>query len=162
MSLSVGREADLTMRTQPDDDVSDDVRRVFEEFDRRHGENCPRTPSVYAPPLDVIETPSHLEVHVDVPGVPPDALRVFFKSGNLVVVGEKLAAEPCGPNGSAFHLVERGFGRFARVVRLSAAVDAANAEAVLQAGELRVVVPRIDERRGREIVIPIQEPKGPR
>lgn len=149
------------MRSRSDEALTEDIRRVFEEFDRRHGPNCPRTPSVYAPALDVVETDSHLEVLVDVPGVAPEGLRVLFKDDNLVIVGEKLAVEPCGPNGSAFHLVERGFGRFARVVRLSGAVDAARAEAALAGGELRISVPRIEERRGREIVVTIQERKGP-
>lgn len=149
------------MRSRTDDALSDDIRRAFEEFDRLHGPNCPRTPSIYAPALDVLETASHLEVHVDLPGVSPQELRVFFKDDSLLIVGEKRAAEPCGPDGSAFHLVERGFGRFARVIRLSSAVDASRAEATLSAGELRIAVPRIEERRGREIVVAVRERKGP-
>jgi HSP20 family protein len=141
-------------------ELTEEVRRVFEEFDRRRAANCLRTPSLYTPALDVVETQSSVDVYVDVPGVDRDALRVLFKDGSLVIVGEKLASEPCGPDGSAFHLVERGFGRFARVVRVSGAIDAARAEAVLDAGELRISIPRIDERRGREIVVPIQEPAG--
>jgi hypothetical protein len=62
----------------------------------------------------------------DVPGVAASALRVLFKHGTLVIVGEKLATEPVGADGSAFHLVERGFGRFARVVRLNAAISHAS------------------------------------
>jgi HSP20 family molecular chaperone IbpA len=57
---------------------------------------------------------------------------------------------------AAFHLAERGFGRFARAVRLAGAFDAGRARATLNAGELRVVLPRIDERRGSEIRIPIR------
>jgi HSP20 family protein len=142
-------------------ELSDEVRRVFEEFDRRHGSGCRSVSTLYAPALDVVETSENVEVYVDVPGVPPDAIRVLFKEGNLVIVGEKLSSEPCGPDGAAFHLVERGFGRFARVVRLSTAIDASRASAALSAGELRVSVPRIEERRGRDIVVAVEEVKGP-
>jgi HSP20 family protein len=141
-------------------ELSDEVRRVFEEFDRLHGPTCHGVSSLYAPALDVVETSAGLEVVVDVPGVPPEALRVFFKDGNLVVVGEKLASEPCRRDGSAFHLVERGFGRFARVIRFSSPVDASTARAVLAAGELRVTVARVENRRGHEIPVRIDERKG--
>lgn len=57
--------------------------------------------------------------------------------------------------------MERSFGRFARVVRLNAAIDGARCRAVLENGELRVDLPRIDERRGRAIVVPIDEGSRP-
>lgn len=145
-------------------ELSEEVRRVFEELDRLRGLDRRSVSSLYTPALDVLETGDTIEVVVDLPGVAAASIRVFLKHGNLVIAGEKLATEPVGPEGSAFHLVERGFGRFARVVRLNTAIDARRARAVLAAGELRVTVPRIDERRGREIVVPIEEPprEGPR
>jgi HSP20 family protein len=138
-------------------ELSDDVRKILEEFDRRPRGPCHGVSSVYAPALDVVETPTSIEVHLDVPGVAVEAIRVFIKNGNLVIVGEKLSAEGCGGDGSAFHLVERGFGRFARVVRLHTAIDASRAQAVVRSGELRITVPRIDDRRGQEIMLRVEE-----
>jgi HSP20 family protein len=137
-------------------ELTDDVRRVFEEFDRLHRPGCRVPSSVYTPALDVLQSDTQFEVVVDLPGVSPDDVRVLFKQGAVIVVGEKLEADPCAPNTTAFHLVERSFGRFARVVRLPEAVDAASAQAVFTAGELRIAVPRIPERRGREIAVPIR------
>ena len=42
-----------------------------------------------------------------------------------------------------------------RAVRLTGAFDAGKATATLSAGELRVILPRIEERRGRDIRIPV-------
>jgi HSP20 family molecular chaperone IbpA len=42
------------------------------------------------------------------------------------------------------------FGRFTRAVKLPGAFDVARADARLRDGELRVILPRIDDRRGRE------------
>jgi HSP20 family protein len=106
------------------------------------------------PPLDVLETAEGVEVVMDVPGVPLEALRVLFSHGTLVVAGRKLPAG-CAHREAAFHLAERSFGRFARAVRLGGAFDAGQACATLAAGELRIVIPRIEERRGRDIPIPI-------
>lgn len=137
-------------------ELSEEVRRVFEEFDRLHAAGGHVVSSIYSPALDVVETDTSVEVRVDVPGVAASALRVLVKHGTLVIAGEKLATEPVGADGSAFHLVERGFGRFARVVRLNIAIDASRAAAVLRAGELCVTIPVIEDRRGREILVPIE------
>ena len=137
-------------------ELSDDVRRVFEELDRCHGAASPAATGVYTPALDVVETAASVEVLVDLPGVPVSALRVLFKNGALIIAGEKLGPEQRGPECAAFHLVERGFGRFARVIRLAIAIDAGRTTASLRSGELRVSIPRIAERRGEEIVVRVE------
>jgi HSP20 family protein len=109
----------------------------------------------YRPPIDVIETAAAVEIVVDLPGVRADALRVSFAKGSVIVGGRK-GAPGCQQREATFHLAERTFGLFARVIRLSAAVDAGRAHAVLRAGELHVTLPRIDERRGRDIPISIE------
>jgi HSP20 family protein len=60
---------------------------------------------------------------------------------------------------ASFNLVERDFGRFARAVRLSGAYHTARASATLANGELRVRVPKVEERRGRDIAVPVK--RGP-
>jgi HSP20 family protein len=137
-------------------ELSDDVRRVFEELDRQHGASSAALTGVFTPALDVVETPTSVEVFVDLPGVTVGALRVLFKNGALIIAGEKLGPEQSGPDCAAYHLVERGFGRFARVIRLGLAIDAGRTTARLLAGELRVSIPRITERRGEEIPVRVE------
>ena len=98
------------------------------------------------PSVDVRETARALEVVVDVPGVPPQALRVLFRDDVLLIAGEK--APPPATDEQTFHLVEREFGRFARAVRLTGAFDIAGATATIVRGTLVVVLPKIDDRRG--------------
>jgi HSP20 family protein len=138
-------------------DLTDEVRRVFEELDARRGGSCRPPVALYTPSLDVIETCEAVEVFVDLAGVGRDDFRILFKGGSLVVAGEKPAPEGPDPATAAFHVVERGFGRFARVLRLQTAVNPAAARATLQGGELRITLPRVEERRGREIAIPVEE-----
>jgi HSP20 family protein len=106
-----------------------------------------------APPADVVEHADRVEITMDVPGVPRAALRVVFARGTLVIAGKKLP-HACRDS-VAFHLAERSFGRFVRAISLSGAIDAGLATASLNAGELRVVLPRIEERRGRDIHIDV-------
>ena len=107
-----------------------------------------------APPMDVIETAAGIEVLLDLPGVARAAVAVAVSDGTLIVAGRKLP-KACEHHGAAFHLAERSFGRFVRAIRLTGPFDGGQARASLSAGELRIVLPRIEERRGRDIRIDI-------
>jgi HSP20 family protein len=136
-------------------DLSQEVRRLFDDLAKRRPDRRPFVAGECSPTLDVLETERTVEVVVDVPGIPADGLRLLIKNGILLIVGEKDRAEP-SRTPTSFHLVERDFGRFARAVRISGSVDASRARATLAHGELRVVIPKIVERRGREVLVPIE------
>jgi HSP20 family protein len=132
-------------------DFADEVRRVFLELGRVFGADALAGECV--PPIDVYETDAALEITVDLPGVSTDAVRIMSKGDTILVVGEKTPRRAGGD--SSFHLVERGYGRFARAVRLTRACDTSRARATLVDGELHVTVPKLAERRGKTIQISI-------
>ncbi len=139
--------------------LSDDVRALFEEISAglRHDQRA--YSGECHPSIDVLETESAIEVVVDASGIPPEALRVLFRSGVLVIAGEKAPGSTTSEH--TFHLVEREFGRFARAVQVTAAIDVPNARASLVHGELTVVLPKLVDRRGRGHRIPITAAPGP-
>jgi HSP20 family protein len=108
------------------------------------------------PALDVFETGAGVEVVMDVSGVPPDAIRVLFRAGVLLIAGEK--APPAGGEGQTYHLVEREFGRFARAIRLTGAFDLQRSRATVVNGELTIVLPTLVERRGAAYPIRVGGP----
>ena len=108
-----------------------------------------------SPPLDVLDTPDGLEILIDLPGIAPSAIDITVHGNMLVIAGEKLPPST-GAHAAGFHLAERGFGRFARTIRFEGSYDVPRATASLAAGELRVVLPRIEERRGGAIRISIR------
>jgi HSP20 family protein len=136
-------------------DVTDEVSRLFEDLDRSLGASLQTPVGHCTPVLDVQEGLDALEVVVDLPGVTPESVRVLIKNAILVVAGEKPWPHAAGRGDATFHLVERAFGRFARVVKLDGAIDAGRARAVLGGGELRVTIPKLDERRGTDILVPV-------
>lgn len=133
-------------------DLAEDARRLLLELDRDApgltdaGGEC-------RPALDVVETADAVEVVVDVPGIAADALRVAVRRSTVLVVGAKVA--PVATPGARFHLAERAYGRFARAVRIAGAVNASEATAVAKAGQLRIRLPRITDRRGTVIHVPV-------
>lgn len=135
-------------------DLGHEVRKLFEDLARRRPDRRTFVSGECVPLQDVYETEAAIEIVLDVPGVSADNCRIMIKAGVVLVVGEKERADPQrGP--ASFHLVERDFGRFARAVRVHAAVDASRARARLKDGELRIMLPKIQERRGREILVAI-------
>ena len=78
--------------------------------------------------------------------MPPEAIRVLFRSGVLLIAGEK--ATPDSHTAGSFHLVEREFGRFARAVRLNGAFDVQHSRATVDSGELKITLLKMAERRG--------------
>lgn len=133
--------------------MSDELRRLFDLLD---GDAQARgSAGEFSPAVDVLESAGAIEIAVDLPGVGSDEVHVAFARNALLITGAKTPAA-CRHADATFHLAERAFGRFARLVRLAGAVDAGRARASLRAGELRIVIPRIDERRGAEIRIPIE------
>jgi HSP20 family protein len=132
-------------------DFAPEARQVFQEFGRAFGSES--LIGECAPPLDVYETDDTLEITLDLPGIDAAAVRIIGKADSVLIAGEKAARRARGE--SSFHLVERGYGRFARVVRLGRACDTSKASATLVDGELRISIPKIVERRGRAMQITV-------
>ena len=133
------------------DDFADDIRQVFQALGRSFSPES--LAGECSPQIDVYETDDALEVVTDLPGVSPKSVHVVAKGDALLIAGEKTprrrGADP------TFHLVERGYGRFARVVRLGRACNPSTARAIFANGELRISIPQVAERRGRRIPIAI-------
>jgi HSP20 family protein len=127
-------------------DLAEDIRDLFEDLSRSLEGSLRAYSGECHPSLDVVETDSAVEIVVDVAGIPAEALRVLFRAGVLIVAGEK-APPPSGAQ-QTFHLVEREFGRFARAVRLNGAFDLSKSAATLRDGELTIVLPKLEDRRG--------------
>lgn len=138
-------------------EMAADVARLFDDLDRALRPSRPAPTGTCTPAVDVIERDGAFEVVVDLPGVTARDVRVLIKGGTLLLAGEKGPCDLPDRASATFHLVERGFGRFARAIPLAGATDASRATARFEDGELRIVIPKIVERRGREIVVPIEE-----
>jgi HSP20 family protein len=133
-------------------DLAEDARLLLTELDRE-APGVANLSGECRPPLDVLETAEAVEVVVDVPGIAVESIRVAVRRSTVLVVGAKLPTSSAP--GARFHLAERAYGRFARAVKVSSAIDASRATAVVTAGQLRVTVPRITDRRGKVIIVPV-------
>jgi HSP20 family protein len=130
-------------------------REINQLFERLAGSERPDPAAggEWVPGVDVYECHGELNVVVEVPGLGPEFLRVGYKDGTLALSGDRREKRPHGALG--FLCVERPQGRFARSIPLDLPVDISQARARLKGGLLTITIPRLKDRRGREVVIPI-------
>lgn len=132
-----------------------EVNQLFERLAEAERAERPVSAAGWQPSADVYECAGNLVVVVEAPGLSSEALRITCKDQSLVVSGERRERRPNG-GAAAFLCMERPQGRFKRVIPLDIAVDLREARAELQAGLLTITLPRVKDRRGREVVIPVE------
>jgi len=118
-------------------------------------ENIWRTPverSMYHyPPLDIAEYENESVVVAEMPGVRKEDLKLSVQDGVLTISGERKAHQM--PENSSWLRNEIRTGEFSRTIELPHDVKADAIAAELNNGVLRVVLPKSEEVRPREITI---------
>lgn len=89
-------------------------------------------------------------IEVDLPGVEAEELKVYALGSSLVVEGTKEERRPPPSVRPAYERAERDYGPFRRTFQLPGPADLSRTSARLKAGVLRITVPRIVDRRGKQ------------
>lgn len=124
-----------------------DVDGVLENIWR-----APLARSVYQyPALDIAEHKDESVVVAEMPGVRKEDLKLSVQDGVLTISGERKAHQM--PENSSWLRNEIRTGEFSRTIQLPHDVKADAISAELTNGVLRIVLPKADEVRPREIAI---------
>jgi len=135
--------------------LQEDLNRLVGDLSSQLTGDCLHGAGHWVPNVDLEEDADAVIVQVEVPGIPPNHLRVVCHGGSLQISGEK---KPPLPRGEAHFLcLERSYGKFSRVIYLNTAVDVEGAGASLQNGILRIILPKIVDRRKLERLISIEK-----
>lgn len=98
--------------------------------------------SMFNPSLDLAETDEGVELKVDLPDMNKDDINLEVVGDRLVISGEK-KTEKEEKKDKGYHLMERAYGSFKRVVPLPFSVeDSADVVATYDKGVLSVNIPR--------------------
>lgn len=101
------------------------------------------------PPLDMSETATDIELHMDLPGVNADDIDIQVSANQLTISGER--KEEKEEKGEAFHRIERRQGQFSRTVMLPCAVQEDDVDAHYKDGVLHIKLPKTAESKARHI-----------
>lgn len=98
---------------------------------------------------EVEETEKELVVRVELPGMEKEDCRIAIEDDVLYVSGEKQQEREAGD--STYHVMERAYGAFQRVIPLPRSVDADKAEARYKNGVLTVRLPKLGGEKAKHV-----------
>ena len=107
----------------------------------------------WTPAIWMCQGTDRLLIHVDLPGVPRDALRVRAQNGVILVSGTRTPPVAEGQRTPCY--AERPFGAFQRLIPIPSDVAADQVQAQLKDGVLMLQVPKVgpSAREAMDIVV---------
>jgi HSP20 family protein len=133
------------------------VPSFFREFDALLGalepSGAPQAAKALTPAADVAEREHAFEVHVDLPGLAPEAITVKLEGDTLTVSGER-KAEAQAKEGRWVRS-ERSFGTIARTFVLPESVIGTTPEASFANGVLTVTLPKREESKPKSVLVKV-------
>jgi len=116
----------------------------------------PLASGMWAPPVDLCETENSISVRVELPGVSADQIKIGLTNAKLRIWGEK-KRRPNRRRIMSYLCSERSFGKFDRIVPLRWTVCIRSATAELKDGMLHIHLPKIEDRRGEEVIVTVKD-----
>jgi HSP20 family protein len=139
--------------------VQDRMNRLFDEAFRGVG----RTGSeedwalggAWAPAVDIYEHEGNLVLKAELPGIEHKDVDVRVENNVLTLQGERKFESEV--KREQYHRVERAYGTFSRSFTLPTAVDTDKIKAEFKDGVLRVVLPKREEAKPKQISIAVSK-----
>src|SRR5437868_2953776 len=136
--------------------LRDRVGRLYAALQEANEAEDPLASGTWAPPVDVCETEKMISVRVELPGVNADQIIIGLSNSKLRIWGEK-KRRPNRRRIISYLCSERSFGKFARIVPLRWTVCIRTATAELDNGVLHIHLPKIEDRRGEEVLVAVKD-----
>jgi len=129
--------------------LQDEINRLFDGV--RSPEPRGLFDRAFSPAVDVMEHGDRFEVLCDLPGVELRDIETSISANVLTIKGERRDHE-ASENGAVYR-TDRRSGKFQRTIQLPLPVNAADVEATLKDGVLRIVLPKQEELKPRQITV---------
>ena len=130
-------------------DLQNEMARMMET----HGFDWDRVGRAWSPPMDLQETESEYILQADVPGIRREDIELTAIDNTIQIRGKREHEER--EEDKNMHRVERLYGEFRRQFELPGGFDAANVEATLRDGVLRVRLPKREESKPKHIELSV-------
>ncbi len=147
-------------------DLFEDMERMRREIDRILGNEkvsgwtfpfsrisfLPGLALRSTPLLNIGEDAENVYIHALAPGVGPETLNVSVTGNQLIISGQKTPlSERVKPED--IHRSERSSGQFVRSLTLSSAVDRDRVKANYKDGVIKIVLPKAEEAKPRQVQV---------
>jgi HSP20 family protein len=134
--------------------LRDRVGRLYAALQEATEAENPLASGAWAPPVDLCETEQAISIRIELPGVTADQVKIGLTNTKLRIWGEK-KRRPNRRRIIGYLCSERSFGKFGRIVPLRWTVSIRDATAELTNGMLIIRLPKIQDRRGEEVLVTV-------
>jgi HSP20 family protein len=134
------------------------MNRLFEDSLRTRGTGTGQEDDwalggSWAPPVDIYEQEGNIVLKAEIPGIDPKDVELRVENNVLTVKGHRKLEEEVKRDD--YHRIERAYGVFTRSFTLPTTVDAENIKADYKDGLLKVVLPKREEAKPKQISITV-------
>jgi HSP20 family protein len=105
------------------------------------------------PSLDVSETDKEIEVRVDLPGLERKDVDISIENDLLTIRGEKKFEASEDDKNKNYHVRERSYGAFYRVLQLPPGIDPSKVQATMAKGVLTITIPKPAQSVAKKIEV---------
>jgi HSP20 family protein len=150
-----------------------EVDRLFEEFSRGLPMFAmPAMPTMMniIPKVDVAETDNEIEITAELPGLERKDVEITLEDDVLTIRGEKKTEsvqnekqdnkkdtnqddQDKGNGSKNYHLTERSYGVFYRVLQLPPGIDPSSIKATMSNGVLKITIPKPAKTQTKKIEV---------
>ena len=148
--------ANTLMRVSPFrelEKMSRDVDRLWDSFFEETPVRRERLWSDPYPSLDLSETPDEFVVKAEIPGIDSKGIDISISDGAVTIRGEKKQEKE--EKKENYHFVERSYGSFTRRIQLPGQVQGEKVKASYKDGVLKVILPKSEEAKRKEIKVKV-------
>ena len=139
--------------------IQDRMNRLFDEAFR----SAPRTGAEddwalggsWAPVVDIYEQGGDIVLKAELPGVDPKDTDIRVENNTLTLRGERKLDNEI--KRESYHRVERAYGTFSRSFTLPSVVDTEKIKAEYRDGVLRVILPKREEAKPKQITVTVSK-----
>jgi HSP20 family protein len=94
------------------------------------------------PAIDVTETGNEIQITAELPGLERKDVDISIEDDLLIIRGEKKVETEEEDKDKNYHVSERSYGAFYRVIQLPPGVDPGKIQATMSKGVLKVAIPK--------------------
>ena len=140
-----------------------ELSSLHQEMDRLWDRFMGETPLVrritgeWWPTVDVSETKDNFLIKAELPGMDASDVNVSVSGNVLTIKGEKRKEEE--EKDEHHYRAERYYGSFQRSFQLPSSMQAEKVEATFEKGVLRVILPKVEEAKKKDIKIKVKTDK---
>jgi len=131
--------------------LQDRMNRLFEDANRNWKSDEPASTTTWSPAVDIFETESEIVVKAEVPGMDRKDITLNLENNVLTLRGERRFLKETKEEN--YHRIERSYGGFSRAFSIPVTVDEEKIRADYQDGVLKIVLPKKEQLRPKQIKI---------